>query len=138
MAVLTWVVMDVIHMPAKIFVIADAVFPESPLPDSPFSFAQAAFRCPLSIGKRAGELCLDQPPTPRVVSVSRWQGAQRVKVIGEDDDGVDAPGVALHAVAEAGPQEINVLREQTAAPVGHVEREEPGRAWGVVAAVVGH
>src|SRR5262245_55145890 len=42
--VLTRVVMDVIHMPGKVFFITDAVFPEAALPDATFAFALSAGR----------------------------------------------------------------------------------------------
>jgi hypothetical protein len=59
-------------------------------------------------------------------------------MIRKDHNGVDFPGVTLHAGTEAGAQQINVIDEQTAVPVSQIEREEPGSTWGVVAPVVGH
>lgn len=138
MAVLARVVVDVVHMTGKILVVADAMFPETALPDAPFPLALAAARKRFCTGQRAGKAALDQAPAEGVVGVLRWQCAQGVEVFREDDDGVDTPGMTSHHSAEAGAQQVDVIGEQAGAAVGEVEREKPGRTRCEITTVVGH
>ncbi|MCY1295741.1 hypothetical protein D3C85_1361560 [compost metagenome] len=108
---LTRVVVDVIHMPGEVVFVANAVFPEAALPDAAFAFAGAAFRHALVDGQIAGEPGLDQPPAQGVIGIARWQCPQGMKVVGEDDNCVDAPRVAFHAIAETGSEQVDPFGE---------------------------
>ncbi|MOA44424.1 hypothetical protein D3C78_1667040 [compost metagenome] len=83
-------------------------------------------------------MAFDLAPARGVVRITLRQGTERVQVVREDHDGVDAPGMVPHAQTEAGSQQVDVLGQQTASSVRQIEGKEPGGARGVVAAVVGH
>ncbi|MGF6694564.1 hypothetical protein M2318_004653 [Metapseudomonas resinovorans] len=125
-------------MPREILLIADAMFPETSLPDSAFAFAPSTGRERFAWWHCAGKAALYLAPAQSVIRIARRQGAERMEVIRKDDNGVDAPGMARHAKAKAGAEQVDAFGEQMAVTVGQVEGEEPGCAWGAVAAVVGY
>jgi len=84
--------MDVIDVAGKVGFIAYLMFPISMLPDGLFALDQ-----PRRIGRmeercRAmfGEAGFDQTPARREVGIIGWQGPDAVKMVGHDDDGIDA------------------------------------------------
>ena len=91
-----WVDVDVIEVRLEISLVANGVFPESPLPDALFAFGTPAlapvrkFMC-LEIGAR--ERLLDQAPSGREIRVAIGQRPERMEMVGKYNVGIDLEGM---------------------------------------------
>jgi len=92
MTMLARVVVDVVHVPGEVGIVADAVLPEAALPDAALPAFLTAGREGLFRHQGAGEVRLDQAPAQPVAGITRRQGTERMQVVGQHDDGVDPPG----------------------------------------------
>lgn len=88
LAVLTRIVMDIIHMPGEIRRIKDRMLPEPSLPRrTAATIARSEARATCDHGP--GENRLDAPPTEREIRVALWKREDRMQMIRQDHDGVD-------------------------------------------------
>lgn len=83
-AVLDRVVMDVVHVPGEIVIVAEQVLPKAALPEVELA-AAVPVKANVVVRQRPAESGLDCPPPSRVVGVVRWQGPDRMQMIGKDD-----------------------------------------------------
>src|ERR1044071_4817426 len=79
----------VVGVVTELFVVANAMLPEPPLPDAAFAAIDARPGEQLGLGKGAGEARLDHAPVRREVGVVLWQGPDRMEVFGQYDEGID-------------------------------------------------
>jgi hypothetical protein len=93
--VLDGVVMDIIHVAAKIFLVAKGVFPIAALPYSAFALAAPAGVDALAFRQPSAESGFDQHPSHRVIDVSGRQRPYGVHMVGQHHHGVDMERVAL-------------------------------------------
>ena len=129
--------MDVVDVRVVIAVVVDEVFPKSALPDPALAGAAAARRVG-GLRQPARERRLDQPPAGREVVIAFRQRPDAMQMIGQHADGDRLERQASSAVPKRGAQRADVLDEQTAAPVGEIDREEISSAGFVEASVFGH
>ncbi len=87
--------MDVIEMAVKIVMIADSVFPKSPLPHAPFRFHLPPPRNPLARFDSSRKGRLYQPPTSRVIAIVRRHCLNTMQVIRQYNDSIDPKGALL-------------------------------------------
>ena len=114
MAVSYRIEVDVIHVPGEVGVVADGVFPETPLPDTAFAGVLAARREPFAIRNASGKRGFDQPPARREIGVVPRQGPDAMQVVGQDDDGVDGERARVARSTECRAQIIDVFHQQPA------------------------
>lgn len=88
-AVFDGVVVDVVDVMLVVGIVADEVFPITPLPDAAFASSLACGAAVLDRRDAFAELFLDAPPTTAEIAVSGWQGGNAMQMIGQDDPGVD-------------------------------------------------
>lgn len=81
-AMLHWVDVAVLYMPCVISLVADQMFPKSPLPDGTFVARPADSTQPLLFRQRLGKARLDKPPARREVGILLWQGSDRMQMVG--------------------------------------------------------
>ena len=81
--------MNVVEMTGVIQVIADRVFPISPLPDVPFAFGDSHGGLPLGLRYRFRKRDLDRFPTGGVVNIARRQRPDTVHVIRQHHPAID-------------------------------------------------
>ncbi len=139
MAVFYWVEVQVIHVRSKITFIADQVFPVSPLPDAAFATGNAHRRTPFGRRQAPAEATFNQAPAGGEVRIAGRQFNDAVQVIGQNHPAVDDERMRTPRVAYAGPQRVDVLRQEcAAAPSQRVDREEIRPAGVPGASIVGH
>ena len=86
--------MDVIHVPDKIALVTNRVFPVASLPKRELAIRVPPDSDPRS--KQAGaEVSFDPPPAPSEIRISLRQGQDCMKMIREDDDRIDRKGPLL-------------------------------------------
>lgn len=83
MPVLHRVVVDVTHMPGKIVLVPDEVFPVSPLPEPSLTFASAALVGRIEIRYAPGKMALDEHPACGEIVIARRERPERVQMIRE-------------------------------------------------------
>ena len=111
---------------AAIFLIVlDQVLPETALPDAPFTARPTNFASPLGRRYRLGEYDLDQSPARRKIRVAFRQRPNRVDVVGQYDECVDAKWMPLARAAGRFTQRLDLVYEETAATIEQICREEP-------------
>ena len=129
----------VVHVGSEVSVLTDKVFPITPLPDSTLSSPFPRRGSPFRIWERPGKARLDQPPTRRKIGITSRKFEQAVKVIRQDDESVNAEGMARPNLAKCVSKGINVLYEQLApATLQQIHRKEPRASGMPGATVVGH
>src|SRR4030067_3694756 len=72
--------MQIIHMTRIIPLIADCMFPETPLPDTPLTTRRPNKRTPFSLRKLSREPRLDPPPPHAESENPRWRGPDAMRV----------------------------------------------------------
>jgi len=103
--------MDVIAMPLKIVIVADAMFPEAALPHGLLAFGAARGGNRRFVLRRAmaGEFALDRHPAVGKIIVPFRQRPQAMQVIGEQHEGVDGEGMARFHRRECLAQQRHVV-----------------------------
>jgi hypothetical protein len=76
-------------MPFKIVFIPDEMFPIAPLPNTSLPSGNPALRSSFNRGQKPGETCFYQGPAGLEIPVSRRQGQNTMKMLGEDNYCVD-------------------------------------------------
>ncbi len=100
---------DVVHVGRIVVVVADGVLPESPLPDAAFGFGGAACGAGFGFRDGSGEFGFDDLPAGGKVGVAFGQGPEAVRVVGQDDPGVDVEGQSGAGFADGGAEGFDVL-----------------------------
>jgi hypothetical protein len=95
------VVMNVIHVMPVIRVIPYRMFPKPPLPDTPFSFVQAALGTVFGIGQLTRKGHFDLPPTSGEIVVTLGQGPDTMQVVRQYHDSFHRKRVSLLELAES-------------------------------------
>src|SRR3954469_14063441 len=89
-AMLDRVEMNVVRVRGEISLVADRVFPISPLPDAAFT-THASYRWPTFVDRQSlREGNLDRAPAAGKIVVSLGQGPQPVHMVGKHNPGLDA------------------------------------------------
>jgi hypothetical protein len=125
-------------MAREISLIADQVLPESPLPDAAFAARHSDGAEPFLLRQRFGKTALDQAPAGREIAIVRWQGPDRVEMIGQDDERVYREGMTLPGRGDCLAQRGDMIDEQSSASLQQVDREEEASAWNERATIVRH
>src|SRR5690606_22710800 len=102
MAMLTWIVVDVVDMSLEIIIIANKVLPVTALPNTALALALPTGRYAFVARQCPGEFGLDQAPAQREIEVAERKGAQGMQMIGQHDYGVDLPRMPSHGLSNAG------------------------------------
>src|SRR5262245_25747236 len=90
--------MEIVHVTLKIVFFVERVFPVAALPDAAFlPFAPGirddSFR-PTALEKGLGEFLLNSPPAEGVAVIAGRQSPDRMKMIGQENDGGKLEGPA--------------------------------------------
>lgn len=109
MAVFDRVEVDVVHMGGVIGIVADGVFPEAALPDAAFGFGGAACGAGFGFRDGSGEFGFDDLPAGGEVGVAFGESPEAVRVVGQDDPGVDVEGEPGAGFADGGAEGFDVL-----------------------------
>lgn len=86
--------MNIIAMPLKIALVSQSVFPVASLPNTTLALALAASGNLLACLDTMREECFDQPPSGRIIGVSRRERPDRVQMVGQDHDRIESEGMA--------------------------------------------
>ena len=125
MAMFDRVVVNVINMPLVIPLVANRMFPITPLPDTAFAFAFTARRNVFAAINAARETCLDQSPAFGKVIISRWQLPDSMQVFRQHHHGVDRKRLVVHRGSHRFAQVVDVTHQQiVAVTFGEIHREE--------------
>ena len=108
--------MDIIDMAAEIILIAQQVFPVTPLPDSPLAPFYPAGRTHFAAGKLAGKTSLDQRPTGFVIRITIRQGSDTMEMVRQHHHSVDDKGMILPHLTHNPPQQIGPFDQQVIVP----------------------
>jgi hypothetical protein len=92
------------------------------MPRSPFRILLGRIRSPR--GKAREKVAFDEAPACCKVGVGGGQCPNRVKMVGQHDDGVDRERVVRPRVTKRRAQRFDVVRQQAPAAVVQVSREE--------------
>src|SRR5439155_2854474 len=143
MAVLHWIVMDVVEMPIEIIFVVNHVLPKPRLPNpvlSPFALSYPDLLLASANGDPVRrELLFDPRPPPRVIGIAGWQRPNRMQMLRQQHDRVDLKRPHFFAKAEffakklAGPR----VGKQRCSVVGDDGKEE-GTAVDAPSPIVGH
>src|SRR5690348_8525641 len=103
-AMLDWIVMDVIEMPMQIVGIADSVFPEAFEPHAacPLALARLGNRALVAAGSEvgAGKGSFNVHNANGVVRIAVWKCHEDVQVIRQQNEGVEGERMMPMAVVE--------------------------------------
>jgi hypothetical protein len=111
-------------MGGVIGIVADGVFPEAALPDAAFGFGGAACGAGFGFWDGSGEFGFDDLPACGEIGVAFGQGPEAVRVVGQDDPGVDVKGQPGAGFANCGAEGGDVFGEKGLPAVVQVDREE--------------
>lgn len=118
--------MNVVHVPRKIVIVPNQMFPITSLPDTPLSLGNTAGIDPLTWRQAARNPRLDQRPAAGIIHIPVGQGPQGVEVVGQDHDGIDGKGVTFPHTAHHSAQNVHVFNQQATPPIDQIDREEIG------------
>src|SRR5260370_26717031 len=90
-AVFHWIVVNIVHVPDEIVLVANGVFPVTSLPEGKLTVRVATHRYSCS-EQVSAEVSFDSSPTPGKIRVARRQGQHRVQVVRHDDHSIDRKG----------------------------------------------
>jgi hypothetical protein len=118
--------LDVVEAGIEIPSVADGVFPESLLTDTPFPLVPAPLREPFRPMRFRGKRSLDQTPAGGKVRVAGGQGPEAMEVVGQNHYGADIERPFRSHRAESRPERVDVFGQQPTAPFQQRHREEIG------------
>ena len=137
--VLHRVEVDVVHVTAKVVVIAYSMFPKSSLPDSALAPRHTAFASELAIWQQNAEIRLDPSPARRVVGVVGWQCPHPVHVIWQHHPPGNYKRSPSTFRSDATTKQADVSHQHRIAPtIMQINGEEPCRPVLAQTAIVGH
>ena len=123
---------------AIVVIVPDQVLPETALPDAPFTARPTNPASPLGRRHRLGEDDLDQSPARRKIRVAFGQSPNRVNVVGQYDEGVDAKWMPLARAAGRLAQCRDLVDQESAATIEQICREEPASSRDKSATIIRH
>jgi hypothetical protein len=130
--------MHIIDMPLQINIVANLVFPETPLPDSLLALRNFAGRESFARRQRTGEQAFDQTPAPAEIRITVRQPPYRVQVVRQHAHRHHLKGTPRPNRLKRCAQAVNVFDEKTAAPVCQIDREEIRATGKKAATITGH
>ena len=130
--------MHIVHMPGVIQIVANRVFPISPLPDAAFAFRKTHGRQPLRFWDRFGERDLDRFPTEGVVNIIRRQGPDTMHVIGQHHPAIDMKRSRRTNLPHSRAQYFDLIDQQASPAFQQINGKEIRSTRNAIAAVVGH
>src|ERR1700756_2376166 len=89
MAVLDRIVVNIVHMPRVVALVADHVLPKAALPDTAFTLQSTTPAQMLVLRNALREQTFDAPPTRGEISIVRRQCPHAMQVIGQHHDRLD-------------------------------------------------
>src|SRR5258707_1315257 len=114
------------------------MLPKPPLPDAAFATRLADRAEPLLLRQRFRKAGLDEPPPSRKIRVPRGQRPYRVKMIRQDNDGIDIEGIFLPRRGNGRSQYLDVIDKQRLPSLQQIDSEEPASAGDECAAIIRH
>jgi hypothetical protein len=135
--------MNVIATTCQVILVADPMFPESPLPDSATTAGALSIRDALLgaalLKPVLREPTLDLAPSSRIATVARWQRPYTMKMVPKKNDGDGLEGELLRDGTHHGSEElarVRILEELPALMSDHGEKE--GAPGVKPSATIGH
>jgi len=138
MTVLYRIVVNVIYVTLIITFVADDVFPKTSLPNASFSLLSAPCGKSFFSGNLCGKSRFDIMPSGGEIRVPGRQRPDTMKVIGQDNDGLDAEWSALAGRLENLPKFVNVFGQEASAAFQQRNREKERAAGNKGAYVLRH
>jgi hypothetical protein len=89
------IIVHILQMAGQILRVANGMFPIPPLPETAFVFSYPASGNPLAGFDASGKGRFDLPPAQAKVAIPFGQGPQGMKMVGQDDHGVEGKRVGL-------------------------------------------
>jgi hypothetical protein len=117
MTVFYRIVVEVIHVTLIVTLIADEVFPKTPLPNASFSLPPAPLGKSFPRGNLGGKACLDIVPAGGEIRLPGRLRPDTMQVIGQNDDGLDSEWSPLAGRLECRPEKVNVFGQEVPAPL---------------------
>ena len=135
-AVFDGVVVDVVSV---VGIVADEVFPITPLPDAAFASSLARGAAVFGGRNAFAEIFLDASPTTAEIAVSARQRCDAMQMIGKDDPGIDAESPFSGSIDHRRFQLVDFANEQiVAVTFEQIHREEVGASRLPEASIVRH
>jgi hypothetical protein len=138
MAMLHRVEMNVINVGSIVLFITDRVVPKATLPYPTFTPGCAAHGKIFAYRQPARKPRFQHPPAAAEIGIVRGQRPNRMEVLRQNNDRVDAEWVECFRIAERSAQQINVVRQQRLLPVRKRDREKEDATRLLDTAVAGH
>ena len=130
--------MNIVDMPSEIAFIAQRVLPIAPLPDAALALAAAACGNSLTSWQRMRKPRFDQSPARREIGVPLGQTPDRMQMIGQDDNCLDAERMIGLRFAKRRTQCADMFGEQARPSLREINGEEEAAAWNKIAPVLRH
>jgi len=131
------IVVNVIDMAKEIVLGPDRVFPITSLPKGKFAVRVAIDR-DAGIKQHGAEVSFDASPASSEIRISFRQGQDRMKVIRQDDDGINRKGPFLSGQAKRGAKRADMIDQRRRSAFCECHREEVGSTVNAVAPVPNH
>ena len=112
MAMLDWVVMDVIEMRLKVVLVNDHVFLKPALPDTALALGHARDGTMLGLRQTAGKSRFNTSPTIGIVGIAFRQSPQAMQMLGQYHNGNDMKRACALCLAKSSTQHIDVFNQQ--------------------------
>jgi hypothetical protein len=128
----------ILDVPRVIGFIADQMLPEPPLPDAALATRLADFAPSLLLRQRFRKARLDKPPPSRKIRVARGQRPYRVKMIRQDNDGINIEGIFSPRRGNGRSQYLDVIDKQRLPSLQQIDSEEPASTGDECAAIIRH
>ena len=104
---------NVVNVRRIVALIANQMFPISPLPDPSLAFRHSARTASFQMRLLSRKRGFDQPPTQRIVAVVLPQRPHSVQMIRQDDDGIDHEGMPRMHGAKCGSEQVNLIFQES-------------------------
>ncbi len=130
--------MQVIRVVDKVPLVANAVLPESALPDAAFSFLDSSGGQSLARPDSRRKARFDVVPAGREICIVRRQCPDAVKVIRQYNDGVDRERTPPSRVDECRAQVVDVVGQQRSLAFQQRHGEKESATWNESADVMRH
>ncbi len=122
--------MNVIHVPAKILVVADGVFPETWLPDSTAYDTRR--------NQRLGEVSLDQTHTLRIIGVPFRKRTKQMQMVRHDHNSIDGESTRSSHLSKRLSQDFYVIYQVTRSTIPQRQRQRVSTTGHPISPILDH
>ena len=129
---------NIIKMGAIIVVVADRMFPEPSLPNSPLALSPPACGTEIALRYLLGKCRFNRLPPPGEIRITLRQGPKAMQMVRQYHPGVDMKRHPCPHLTHRLAQNINIPGQNLASTIIKVDREKIRSPWNPVTSIICH